>query len=224
MGVLAVRLKSLGYRAVHLPTFGYHLRPLDAHGAILRDRLRALGDVAIDVVTFSYGGVFLRAALDAPDAPVVRRVVMLSPPSHGALMAEQVRNAVPLHRLGWDPLAPLLPGDASRYALPTAEIGVLTGGTGSDVGYNRYLPGDNDGKVRVAEARMDGIAAFKLIPQRHFQMPYSDLAYQETRAFLQTGRFLPADSRAAPEDEPDSRPGVALPPPRSSADEPAQRR
>jgi len=187
MALLGARLKPLGYSAIHLPTFGYHLRTMDAHGAELRRRLEALGG-EFDVVTFSFGGVLLRAAL-AEETARPRRVVMLAPPSEGALLAEQIRSHVPLHQLGWDPLAPLRPGAPARFPMPAGEVGILAGGTGSDRGFNRWLPGDNDGKVRVAEAIQPG-AAFKVIPQRHFQMPFSDLALRETRAFLESGAFL----------------------------------
>lgn len=191
MALLGVRLKALGYRAIHLPTFGYHLGSLEAHGAALRRRLLTLttDDVDYDVVTFSFGGVLLRVALADDPTPLPRRVVMLSPPSQGALLAQQVRAQFPVHHLGWDPLAPLLPGEPSRYPMPPTDVGILTGGTGKERGLNPWLPGDNDGEVRVAEARQPGVA-FKVIPQWHFQMPFSDLAFRETRAFLETGRFL----------------------------------
>ncbi len=193
MAFLGARLKPLGYSAIHLPTFGYHLRTIEAHGAELRRRLSAL-EGEYDVVTFSFGGVLLRAALaDATEGP--RRVVMLAPPSEGALLAEQIRSHLPVHQLGWDPLAPLLPGAPARFPMPMAEVGILAGGTGRDTGFNRWLPGDNDGKVRVSEAMQPG-AAFKVIPQRHFQMPFSDLALQETRAFLETGAFLDAPAHS----------------------------
>ena len=184
-----MQLKSLGYRAIHLPTHGYHLRPLESHAAALRKQLDRLAEGAeFDVVSFSFGGMLLRAAVH-PAGPKPRRVVMLSPPNRGAMLAEQVRSQVPVHRLGWDPLAMLLP-QVLGFPLPEGEVGILTGGTGGDVGYNRALPGDNDGKVRVEEARMEGAHAFKVIPQRHFQMPFSARAIQETRCFLETGAFL----------------------------------
>lgn len=194
MALLGVRLKALGYRAIHLPTFGYHLRPLDSHAAALGARLSAIagqGAVEFDFVTFSFGGILLRAALGADTASfAVRRIVMLSPPNSGALLAAQVRALVPVHRLGWDPLLPLLPGGPTSYPIPACEIGILTGGTGESTGFNPRLPGDNDGKVRVDEARLPGSSAFKVIKQRHFQMPFAQAAYLETRNFLATGAFL----------------------------------
>ena len=60
----------------------------------------------IDVVTYSLGGLLLRALLR--HNPPLCRVVMLSPPNQGAEMAEIVRRFLPLHQLGWDPLSPLL--------------------------------------------------------------------------------------------------------------------
>jgi len=48
----------------------------------------------------------------------------------------------------------------------------------------------------VTEAMQPG-AAFKVIPQRHFQMPFSDLALRETRAFLESGAFLASPAPSA---------------------------
>ena len=135
MLLVARALRRAGYADVALPTFGYHVAPLGTHAeraaAVLDALARRNPGATIDVVTHSYGGILARAALARQERPAVRRVVMLSPPNQGAVLAEHVRTMLPVHRLGWDPLHQLLPGVPARQPPPIgAEVGVLTGGTG----------------------------------------------------------------------------------------------
>lgn len=193
MQALALTLRRAGYAEVIAPTFGHHLRPLDdnaSRAAAAFARLAARHpDAEIDVVTHSMGGLLARAALAHPDAPPVRRVVMLSPPNRGALAAAAVRGWVPLHEMGWDPLRELLPGAQDHRPLPAAEIGILTGGRGNTAGYNRWLGADNDAVVRVDEAWLDGAADFHVLPVPHAMMPFSPRIARQVTVFLETGRF-----------------------------------
>lgn len=193
MWLVARSLRRAGYRAVALPTFGYHVQPLEHHAEQAAAVLEALAErhpeATFDVVTHSYGGVLARAALARLDRARVRRVVMLSPPNQGARLAAHVRAALPVHRLGWDPLHQLTPGVPDRLPRPRgAEIGVLTGGTGGR-GYAPWLGADNDGKVCVDEARLPDLADFHVIPVRHAGMPFSSASHAQILAFLERGRF-----------------------------------
>ncbi len=185
-------LRLAGYREVLTPTLGYHLGSMDEHLVRLARTLRALYDrhpgAELDVVTFSFGGVMIRAALTHPEAPPIRRVVMLAPPNQGASLAAWMREKIPVHRIGWDPIAPLLPGVASAWPPPAAELGVLAGGTGG-TGYSPWLGADNDGKVRVDEAMIAGAADFLVLPLRHPFFPISPMVRRQVRSFLETGRF-----------------------------------
>ncbi len=193
MWLLARALRRAGYDTVALPTFGYHLAPLEYHADRAAAELSVLAarnpDATIDLVTHSYGGILARATLARLPRPLVRRVVMLSPPNQGARMAAQVRALLPVHRLGWDPLGQLLPGVPGRQPGPRgADVGVLTGGTGGR-GFSPWLGADNDGKVRIDEAALPDLADFHVIPVRHALMPYSPTSHAQVLAFLETGRF-----------------------------------
>jgi len=197
MAPVRKRLVREGWHNVDLPTARYEMRSVEDLGAWAARRIRETstraGGARVDVVTHSMGGLVLRASL--VHRPPVRRVVMLSPPNSGAEMAEQVRNMLPIHRLGWDPLLPLLPGSAQALPLPDdVEVGVLTGGRGPR-GYNPMLSGDNDGKVRVEEARLEGAQDFGVVPARHpFIMAQSHVLDEVVR-FLRTGAFSAERSR-----------------------------
>lgn len=193
MWLVARALSRAGYARVLRPTFGYHLAPIEAHAERASTLLMELSerhpDATIDLVTHSYGGILARVTLARLPRPVVRRVVMLSPPNQGARLASQVRALLPVHAVGWDPVGQLLPGVPSKHPGPVgAEVGVLTGGTGGR-GYTPWLGEDNDGKVTVGEAQLDGVRDFHVIPLRHAWMPFATQAHRQVLAFLEHGRF-----------------------------------
>lgn len=206
------RLEREGWSLVDLPTARYELRDLDQLGAWAARRIREastrVGGGPVDVVTHSMGGLVLRASLR--HSPPLRRAVMLSPPNSGAEMAAQVRRLLPVHRLGWDPLAPLLPGapDTLPTPGPGQEVGVLIGARGGGgAGYNPLLGADNDGKVRVDEARLRGATDFREVRARHpFIMAQPHVLDLVVR-FLRQGSFGPSP-RSSPGTRPSSGEGA----------------
>lgn len=190
---VARTLKSAGYVEVAHPTFGYHLRPIEANAALAAANVRALCErhpnAELDVVTHSYGGVLARVVWAQHALPEPRRVVMLSPPTRGARAATLVRNVVPVHRLGWDPLGQVMPGVPEHWPLPPGEVGILTGGVGTSRGLNPLLGEDNDGTVRVDEARHDGATDFCVMNVQHSMTLLSPAVGQRIVTFLATGKF-----------------------------------
>lgn len=195
-------LRTQGWVDTVAPTFLYQTTPLSAlaaEAADLLDHLSQLhGGQPVDLVTHSMGGLLARSIL-AEDAPV-GRVVMLAPPNQGAWMAEQVRRILPVHHLGWDPLAPLLPG--APALLPEGadgvDIGILTGGSRSERGLIPFLPGDNDGRVRVEEARLEGARELRVVPYGHATIMARRAVLDLVAGFLVTGRFPPERAAADP--------------------------
>jgi alpha-beta hydrolase superfamily lysophospholipase len=194
------RLLQEGWSAVHLPTARYEVRDIDHLGAWAARHIKQASTIAggapVDVVTHSMGGLVLRSSLRHD--PPLRRVVMLSPPNAGALRARQMRALIPVHRIGWDPLAPLLPGAPDR--LPNAEgpieVGVLTGARhdAAHRGYFPWLGADNDGKVRIDEAPLTGANDFRVVKAHHtFIMAQRDVLDLVVR-FMRTGNFGGADA------------------------------
>lgn len=182
---------------VESPTFIYQAAPLAHHAARAAALIRRLSErsdgAPVDLVTHSMGGLLARAVL-AEGAVPIHRIVMLAPPNQGAWMADRVRRIVPVHQLGWDPLAPLLPG--APRVLPggeAAEIGIITGGRGDPRGLIPFVPGDNDGRVRVDEARLEGAREFRVVPCGHATIMMRPAVLAMVRRFLLDGSFGPDD-------------------------------
>lgn len=185
---MAYALRRGGYQRFHMPTYLYQLHSLPKITEDLVGRLNVIVERdggPIDIVSHSYGGLLARAVL--PHVPV-RRVVMLGPPNQGAQVAELARAALPVHRLGWDPLQHVLPGVPCELPTGPAEIAIITGGTGEG-GYNPLLDGDNDFTIRVDEAKLEGACAFRVLRVHHTVLMASPEVQRLTLGFLHDGCF-----------------------------------
>jgi len=186
-------LKHHGYHEVKCPTFKLGVDTLASHGDRLANLITALSsqynDAPVDIVTHSMGALVFRSSLQHD--PAIRRAVLLAPPNQGAQAAQKVRDLVPLHRTGWDPLAELLPG--VPIELPTAsnlDVGILAGGRGSYRGFNPFLEGDNDGKVRVGEAPLLGMTDFRIVQAPHSIVMMMPTTFRLVLHFMNTGSFI----------------------------------
>ena len=169
-------------RATTSPTFIYQTEGLEAASERLALQIREMGG-PVDLVTHSFGGLLARATL--PKASI-RRVVMLAPPNQGAQKAAIARKLLPFHHLGWDPLAPMLPGAPSSLPQGPAEIAVLAGGVGKPAGLD-YLDGDNYRTVRVAETHLAGARVHRVLEVNHTFIIGNSEAQRLTLAFLESG-------------------------------------
>lgn len=190
---VARRLRQAGWLDVAMPTFGYHLRSIEKNAEAAALAVRALAakhpGAKLDLVTHSYGGILARVAWAQHELPALYRGVLISPPNQGAVMAELARSALPVHRAGWDPLGPMRPGVPAHWPLPPGEIGILTGGTGTARGMNPLLGDDNDGTVRVDEARHEGARDFLVMNVQHTMTILAPKVLERVVGFLEGGRF-----------------------------------
>lgn len=194
MSVLEYRLESAGYRVV---SFGYPSRsePIEVLVAMLADEVeRCCGDQAetVHFVTHSLGGILVRSYLADRPQPHQGRVVMLAPPSRGSVLIDTFEDS-PLLRLILGPAAEEIGTDSTDVParLPPVRfsLGVITGDLSFNPLTSRIIPGPDDGKVGVDNARVEGAADFLVLPATHtFIMNRTDVA-DATIHFLRNGRF-----------------------------------
>jgi pimeloyl-ACP methyl ester carboxylesterase len=199
MLLLQERLADAGYRVVN---FGYPSRtePLEA----LTDSLRSAvarccsgpeGDVHF--VTHSMGGVLVRILLAAQAELFEGRVVMLSPPNQGSEIVDAFSDS-PLLRSVLGPAGLRLGTDSTGVAseLPPVNfsLGIITGDRSLNPIGSWLIPGPDDGKVGVDNARVEGADAFLVVPATHtFIMNRTDVAEQVVH-FLRHGSFADRSS------------------------------
>ena len=196
---LARRLQNLGYKEVIFPTHPYHRMPLPEISKRLHEQiiqtLHRNQATQVDVITYSMGGLVFRACLEY-DIPF-RRVLMIAPPNQGAEMAARMRSQIPLHKLGWDPLAPLLPNAQEHLQEPAAhiELGILAGIKGNKKGFNPTLSSDNDGKVRLEETFLSRDVPHYVVQSRHPMMILNPKILDVSYFFMKHGYFPEAQSK-----------------------------
>lgn len=187
-------------------TFGYASprANIDDHGAALGRVVASLPQATrISFVGHSLGNLVVRRWMHlapAPDLTRVHRMVMLGAPNQGsdlARMAARVWGVAARAEGAARDLIVDWPNVATRLAVPACPFGIVAGGTGNDRGFSPLLEGDDDAVVRVAETRLEGAADFLIVPVHHAAMMRDPAVQRATAAFLETGRFDPADAAAA---------------------------
>lgn len=172
--------------------------PVLARDSILPAIRQCLGepDTPVDFVTHSMGGIVVRVLADMDGAPPIGRVVMLSPPNHGSELVDRMGSWPPFSWWNGPAGSTLHTGPAglpARLGSPDFSVAVITGTRSYNPLFSAWIPGPDDGKVSVASARLDGMAAFRTIPASHTFIMRNDEVIRLTRVFLDSGRFEPSD-------------------------------
>jgi len=194
MYLLKIQLENIGYTVVskgYASTDGSIKEHADWLDKLINDCSRK--SEKIHFVTHSLGGIILRFHLKIKKYPNMGRVVMLSPPNKGSQVADFLRDWS-LFKLLMGPSGQEIgtgPGSIPNKLGPVAfELGVITG----DVSFNPFtsllIPGPDDGKVSVENARVKGMKDFIVMPHSHTFIMNSPEVIDQVILFLQTGHFL----------------------------------
>jgi hypothetical protein len=118
---------------------------------------------------------------------------MIGTPNHGAERADSLTGTFPFDQLFGPAGGQLTTGpEGIAQQLPAklpAEFGIIAGGTGDENGYSNSLPGDDDGTVTVASARLAGARDFALVRCRHTFLMDLPQVHFYTATFLRNGYF-----------------------------------
>jgi len=157
------------------------------------EECRAFSDAdTIHFVTHSLGGILVRQYLSKDSIDELGRVVMLGPPNQGSAAVDNL-DSVP----GFD----WLNGPAGRQlgqgedSIPIAlgpvdfELGVIAGNRTIDPITSAVLENPDDGRVSVADTKVEGMDDFVVVEHSHAFMMRMQLPIQYTIRFLRTGRF-----------------------------------
>ncbi len=187
---------------VHIP-FEYPSTRVSIERAsgYLNSVIESLRDVSrISFVVHSMGGLVVRRYLKDHRDHRIHRMVMMGTPNNGAELADMLKGNF-LFRTIYGPAGQELvtEADGTIKSLPTPdfEFGIVAGGKGDDKGFNRLLPGDNDGTVTIASARLVGAADFLQVPKIHSFLMTDATVIAAVRHFLEHGCFSP-DRKADP--------------------------
>jgi triacylglycerol lipase len=195
MARMASALEQVGYRVcnVSYPSRKHSIEVLAADfiAPAVRACLSSETDT-VHFVTHSLGGVVVRQLAKSETELKIGRVVMLSPPNRGSEVVD---------RLGELSLFRLINGPAGlqlgtrQESLPRAlgsasfEVGIITGSRSINPILSLLIPGDDDGKVSIENAKLDGMTDFCVISATHPFIMRNKEAIEQVLVFLAEGRF-----------------------------------
>lgn len=154
---------------------------------------RASDDVEkIHFVTHSLGGILVRQYLSTGSIDELGRVVMLGPPNQGSIAADDFEGVPGFDWLNGPAGRQIGKGeDSVPLALGPAnfELGIIAGNRTIDPITSAVLDNPDDGRVSVADTRLEGMDDFIVVEHSHAFMMRMQGPIQLTITFLKTGNF-----------------------------------
>jgi pimeloyl-ACP methyl ester carboxylesterase len=146
----------------------------------------------INFVAHSMGAILIRYYLAEHEIENLGRIVMISPPNQGSELVDYLSrwpgfkslNGPAGYQLGTDQNSlPLQLGPANF------EVGIITGNNTTNPLFSLIIPGEDDGKVAVERARLEGMADFLVVPEAHSFIVRDDAVIRQSSHFLRYGHF-----------------------------------
>ena len=199
MWLLASRIERAGFNVVRI---GYRSLS-DPPEVILASIGRQIDACCKDsprpvhFVGHSLGGLFIRAYLAENRLQTPGRVVLIATPNGGTPLVDAFRNSWLLALAG--PTARKLGTDVDSFpnSLPAPDypVGVIAGVVKRPL--VDLIPGEDDGLVPLASAKITGMADLAIVKSNHAWLRYSQEAARQTIAFLRNGAFAHDELRLA---------------------------
>jgi hypothetical protein len=151
------------------------------------------GASKINFVTHSMGGILVRYYLENYEVPHLGRVVMLSPPNQGSEVVDKLKES-PIFQWINGPAGQQLGTDADSIPKtlgpPNYELGIITGDRSINPILSLLIPGKDDGKVSVKNAKLAGMKDFLVVHKTHPLIMNDEEVLQQVTAFLKKGMFV----------------------------------
>ena len=152
---------------------------------------------SVHFVCHSMGGLLARVYIARHRPKHLGRVVMLGTPNSGSEIAERLKN-FGVYRAFFGPAGQQLGTrrDAAIDALfPPVDypVGIIAGNRSIYPIASRFLPRPHDGRVSIANTKLDGMADHVVVAASHPWLVRNSVAIAQTIAFLREGKFNPSD-------------------------------
>lgn len=156
------------------------------------ERCRNNGAKKIHFVTHSMGGILVRYYLKHYALSEIGRVVMLSPPNRGSEVVDKLGqtfifkwiNGPAGQQLGTD--NDNLP---KKLGAVDFDLGIITGDRSINPFLSLIIPGTDDGKVSVNNAKVEGMRDYIVIHATHPFIMKNRQAIKQAIHFLKFGKF-----------------------------------
>ncbi|MFL1485120.1 esterase/lipase family protein [Marinobacter sp. LN3S78] len=196
MDDMAEALTAAGFRPCNIdyPSTDHPIGKL-ASDYVVPQILECVGpesDSEVAFVTHSLGGIIVRYLNDG-DAPFrFGRVVMLGPPNQGSEVVDKLGGLAPFQWINGPAGNQLGTGsDSVPQSLGSTDldVGIIAGHDSINLILSTLIPGDDDGKVSIERAKLEGMQDFITVPVSHPFLMTDDEVIEQTVHFLQDGEF-----------------------------------
>jgi pimeloyl-ACP methyl ester carboxylesterase len=166
---------------------------LEECAGYLNEVLQSMDQVErFHLVGFSMGGLVIRSWLKHHDDPRLDRIVFIGSPHYGAELADRLLTSQAFTSLlGPGAMQLRSDSDAGSGALPVPnqEFAVIAGAAGTTMGMNPLIPGDDDGMVSLASAKLAGASDHVVVRNLHALLPFDKRVHAAARRFIETGKL-----------------------------------
>jgi len=140
----------------------------------------------------SLGGLLVRYFMKANPHQPIGRVVMLGPPNKGSQVVDRLKDVPGFIAFNGPVSGRLGTADTdlpAELGSVNFDLGVVAGTRSFNLLLSQLLPNPDDGKVSVANTRVDGMCDFITLPVSHVFMMRSSQVISHCVSFLRTGLF-----------------------------------
>ena len=178
-------------------TYPSLVKDFDSVGRILFEKIQTERFDTVSFVTHSMGALVARSIYEHLDSlttfPYIQRIVMIAPPNNGSPVADYfaqftfLKNILGpnINNLTTNPIT-----GASKYPIPTCEVGLIVGSYGGKKGFNLFINADNDGVLLPQQTKLGVEKDIIFIKSWHVGLLFSTKVIKQTISFLKTGKFF----------------------------------
>jgi pimeloyl-ACP methyl ester carboxylesterase len=194
MGRLARFLERNGFAVLNLgyPSTKY---PIEMLVDIVHPRIENFTESItgqLHFVSYSMGGLLMRAYLCKYRPSHLGRVVMIGTPNKGSEVADFLKS-MKLYRWLYGPAGQQLITDQAAFAHCLGkvdyELGVIAGNRPIDPISSRIIGKPNDGKVSIDSTMLEGMKDHIVIPSSHTFFPSNKATWHQVLLFFRNGEF-----------------------------------
>lgn len=193
MNKLERYLSGQGYRVVNID-YPSRKFPISQLAKIVRKEIisKTTGANKIHFITHSMGGIIVRVIQKTDPLPNLRRVVMLSPPNNGSEVVDRLGNLWFFEKINGPAGKQLGTGKngiCRSLSRVNFDVGVITGDRSINWINSLIIPGNDDGKVSLESAKVEGMADFLIVHASHPFIMNDETVLAESVHFLRNGCF-----------------------------------
>lgn len=150
------------------------------------------GYKTVNFVTHSMGGIIVRYLATQDSDFKINRVVMLSPPNKGSEVVDTLGGLWLFKAINGPAGLQLSTSNDSlpnSLGKPDFDLGIITGNKSINLILSSMITGDDDGKVSIESAKLDGMKDFLVIEATHPFIMKNNTAIEQTKYFFKNGKF-----------------------------------